>query len=212
MRSRVLFFGCVFLFCSLFATFAQGPGEDRNNPFRGLIARMTPDARLKYERLRRAEFASLEVIRTRLDYQETADTLKAPFQEGDRIIFSLLITNNSIEDIVFARVDPFQEQRLDLTRDGDLLPYLKSVSALLIQKDKAILGRRVRPITLPPGETTEELVALPDWYGRLQPGHYQLTVRRRFIYGGDWISSPAITFDVNPRDRETKEKMHEASS
>jgi hypothetical protein len=174
----------------------------QEDPFRELLARMTPEARLKYERLRKAEFASLELARRPLELGENPERLKDPYKEGDRIYFRLLITNNSIEKVNFARVDSYQEQRPDLTRDGDPVPYRKRISELLVQKDRDIMGRRVSEVTLQPGETTEEFIDLADWYEPLKSGHYQLTLRRRFIWGGDWIESPAITFEVEPkRDR-----------
>ena len=181
----------------------------QTNPFEKLIARMPEEARLKYERLRKAEFASLDLARRPLELGENPERLKDPYKEGDRIYFRLLITNNSIEKVNFARVDLYQEQRPDLSRDGDPVPYRKRISELLVQKDRDIMGRRVSEVTLQPGETTEEFIDLADWYEPLQPGHYQLTVRRRFIWGGDWIESPGITFEVEPkRDRANKESKH----
>jgi hypothetical protein len=183
--------------------------KESQNPFRELLAKMTPEARLKYERLRKAEFASLELARRPLELGENPERLKDPYKEGDRIYFRLLITNNSIEKVSFARVDFYQEQRPDLSRDGDPVPYRKRISELLVQKDRDIMGRRVSEVTLQAGETTEEFIDLADWYEPLQSGHYQLTLRRRFIWGGDWIESPAITFEVEPkRDRANKESKH----
>ena len=42
-------------------------------------------------------------------------------------------------------------------------------------------------------------VRLEDWYDRLGPGHYELTVRKRFVSDGDWVQSNSGTFDVQPR-------------
>lgn len=188
------------------AVSSQDVKEDQNNPFRELLARMTPEARLKYERLRKAEFASLELARRPLEYGEPPERLREPYKEGDRIYLYLVITNNSIENVSFARVDFYQEHRPRLTRDGDPVPYRSKISALVIEKDKQIVGRSVNSATLRPGETVEESVDLADWYEPLPPGHYQLTVRRRFIWGGDWVESPATRFEVNPKQDGAKKE------
>lgn len=181
----------------------QESKESQNNPFRSLLAKLTPEARAKYERLKKAEFAALELVSRPLELNEDPARLKQPYHEGDRIHFRLRITNRSIETISFAQVDIYQEQRPDLLRNGDTVPYRSNIAELLIEKDKQIIGRRVRSATLQPGETLEEYIALDDWYECLAPGRYQLTVRRRFIYGGDWIEAPAITFEVDPKPTKT---------
>ncbi|HEY9404412.1 MAG TPA: hypothetical protein VIQ24_17270, partial [Pyrinomonadaceae bacterium] len=40
---------------------------------------------------------------------------------------------------------------------------------------------------------------LKDWYGRLQPGSYRLINKHRFVPKGEWLESPPITFEINPR-------------
>lgn len=203
MRTMLLLVAGLLLFASPTALHAQEANENQTNPFRELLERMTPKARLKYERLRKAEFASLELAPRLLDPGENPERLKEPYKEGDRIYFRLLITNISIEKVTFAYIDSFQENRPVLFRDGDQVPYLSKVSKLLVQKDRNISGRSSDSVTLQPGETTAEHVDLADWYAPLQPGHYQIKDRRRFIWGGDWIDSPALTFEVVPKQNRT---------
>ena len=178
---------------------AQEPQENQTNPFHELISRMTPEARLKYERLRKAEFASLELAPRLLYAGQNPERLKEPFKEGDHICFRLLITNISTEKVTFAHIDCYQENRPLLFRDGAEVPYLIKISKLLVQKDLNISGRSSDSTTLQPGETTEEHVNLSDWYAPLQPGQYQIKDRRRFTWGGDWIESPTVTFGVVTR-------------
>lgn len=33
-----------------------------------------------------------------------------------------------------------------------------------------------------------------------QPGHYELLVWHRFIWGGEWLESPPVTFEVVKED------------
>lgn len=39
---------------------------------------------------------------------------------------------------------------------------------------------------------------LSKWYGQLQPGHYELTLRHRFGWKGRWVESNTVEFDVVP--------------
>lgn len=56
--------------------------------------------------------------------------------------------------------------------------------------------RQSHPALQNPGapEYNEEYVR--QLYRTLQPGRYLLTVKRRFIWGGEWIESPALNFEV----------------
>jgi hypothetical protein len=177
--------------------------DSQPDPFQRLVARMPEEARREYERLRKAQFASLELLPRSLEGGESPDKLKEHYKAGDKIYFRLLITNNSIDKVVFSSSDSYQEQRPLLFRDGDEVPYRKSVAELLPAKDKEIMERSYRAAPLEAGQTRTEYVELTDWYEPIQAGHYQLTVRRRFIWGGDWIDSKPITFEVDPQPTKT---------
>ncbi len=58
--------------------------------------------------------------------------------------------------------------------------------------------RRIR--WCPGSEYEWTRVSLEDWYEPLGPGHYQLTVRKRFAWDGDWVQSNPVIFDVQPRN------------
>ena len=47
---------------------------------------------------------------------------------------------------------------------------------------------------------TLQRIDLSEWYKPLVPGHYQLTVKRQFVRGGDWIQSDSINFDITRDD------------
>jgi hypothetical protein len=42
-------------------------------------------------------------------------------------------------------------------------------------------------------------INLDQWYEPLQSGRYQLVVRKRFVWDGDWVQSNPVLFDVLPR-------------
>jgi len=42
-------------------------------------------------------------------------------------------------------------------------------------------------------------ISLKDWYGSLGSGRYQLTIRRRFVWDGDWVQSNLVIFEIQPR-------------
>lgn len=43
------------------------------------------------------------------------------------------------------------------------------------------------------------IIDLDNWYESLEPGHYELSTRRRFVHGGKWVDSSSITFEVVPK-------------
>jgi hypothetical protein len=45
-------------------------------------------------------------------------------------------------------------------------------------------------------ETVYSQLNLRDWYGTLQPGRYELTLKHRFWARGKWVESNTATFDV----------------
>ncbi len=118
--------------------------------------------------------------------------------------FQLFITQNSAETFVIGNYGgPYYQYRPELSRDGDLVSYTKSAQEKVDQAEREIVPRSgsVASITLAPGrESRGFLVNLEGWYeSPLRPGHYQLIVRKRFAWNGDWVESNPVTFDVIPR-------------
>ncbi|HJU54889.1 MAG TPA: hypothetical protein VJ715_09965, partial [Pyrinomonadaceae bacterium] len=122
----------------------------------------------------------------------------APYRVGAHIFFRLLITNTTSEKVSFSDADLFYYDRPLLLRDGELIPYRDDVVELLKSREDYPNEHSVRGPTVPPHKTHTEIIEMKRWYGPLQPGRYLLTVKRRFIWGGEWLESPSITFEVVP--------------
>jgi hypothetical protein len=187
----------------LVASASLAYGQEKDEPLRPdiqeMISKLPEEVRQQYERLLRADFAKLELAPWPLKVGEPIENLPRHFKEGDPVTFRLLITNISWQKVSFSCADSLRDQRPRLVRDGDEVPFSKHTAEILRGKEEDPVGRSSRAATLEPNETLTELVDLRDWYEPLKPGHYQLTVRRRFYLGGKWIESPAITFDVDPK-------------
>ena len=183
------------------ASIAAGQEKDKGQAFdlETWISKMPEEARQKYERLQKADFAKLELEPRPLELGEDLAKLEEHYKEGDKVFFRLLITNNSLQRVGFSTADYYQEQRPKLLRDGDEVTYRKKIVELLGTKENDPVGLSSRAASLEPGETLTEYVNLSDWYDSLKQGHYQLTVRRRFVLGGNWIASPAISFEVDSK-------------
>lgn len=122
----------------------------------------------------------------------------ASYKQGDSIRFDLFITHSFTEPIEVVEGDLYSDMRPELFRDGDPIPYLKKVQELAGQREKKPETIRSVPSHLMAGkEYLIGTVDAKDWYGDLPVGHYQLSVRRRFVYGGEWIQSDSLTFEVH---------------
>ncbi|HEY2972352.1 MAG TPA: hypothetical protein VGJ48_07560 [Pyrinomonadaceae bacterium] len=131
--------------------------------------------------------------------EQPTDT-PAPHKQRDWIDFQLMIGHSFSEPLViWQMLDPYYDLRPELFKDGDLLPYSKQAQENADRKEKAAAEGSGAPSRLLPGREYEwQRVNLEDWYEPLGPGHYQLTVRRRFVWDGEWIQSNPVTFDVEP--------------
>lgn len=162
------------------------------------VAQMPEDARRKYERLKNPTFAQLELLTGSVELSETPPVVFKPYKVGDKIFFRLLITNTSSEAVGISFADSYYYNRPKLLRDGSVMPYREGLPELLKSKESDIVHRSIRIETVLPQKTHTAKVEMERWYGSLQPGRYMLTVKRRFIWGGEWIESPSIMFEVMP--------------
>jgi hypothetical protein len=157
-------------------------------------------AKQRYDRLRRADFASIEVRRIPPELNQPAEEVARHFKTNERIMFQIVLTNISNTPISFPIGDNRKQLRPKLIRDGDLVPYRKSLDELLTQKEKEPMFTSAKGATLKPGDNVVTYLDLKDWYEPLKHGHYQLSVKERFIWDGQWVESSSITFEVDPLD------------
>lgn len=155
--------------------------------------------RHRREMLNRPDFLILKVEPSdRGTNAEANESLR--YRAGTNISFTLFAKNTLTEPI--RLVINGYEDRPKLTRDGDPVPYLKRVQSQLESHESAesmglytVISSRAFDLQPNVFESISR-IDLKEWYGQLEPGHYQLTVQHRFINDGNWIEFPAVTFDV----------------
>jgi hypothetical protein len=153
--------------------------------------------RRQYRWLFEAEFAKVELARVLPELNDAPRKLTAPFRAGAKIDFRLLTTNISKENKSVLVGNTFKHNRPQLYKDRELLPYREKVRELVSAGDTPHYeDPRFRP--LKSGATLVEVIDLNEWYEALQPGSYKLVVRHRFVWGGRWLESQPMTFEVVP--------------
>ena len=151
--------------------------------------------------LEHPELVEVELLPRNLELNENPEVLRAPYTTKSNIYFRLQATNRSLQKVTLLIIDSYVQDRPELFRDGQIVPYKKGVDELLHAKDKDPFRKLVENVRLDPNESKGiGFIYLNDWYERLQLGHYQLSVKHRFEPGQDWIDSSSITFEVAPKN------------
>lgn len=129
------------------------------------------------------------------------------FRVGETMGVRLSLTNNSPDPILIMVASNLQN-RLRLLKDGEVVLYRRDLPRRLRARDRHDQRSGDRPvmvdrlITIPPGETRRiDSFNLNQWYDPLEPGQYQLTLRRHFRYERPrmpLVESNTITFEVVP--------------
>jgi hypothetical protein len=120
-------------------------------------------------------------------------TPKTLFAVGIDIYALVSITNNSSEELNMASGHPWRQFNVKLIKDGEVVPFKKSVSEFLTPSPDKPYGGSIAAFTLKPNASTKELVHVSEWYESLPPGHYQLTLGR--IWGRAYTAQP-VEFDI----------------
>jgi hypothetical protein len=128
-------------------------------------------------------------------------TLKQTFSASkDKARVAVFITNTIHETIRIIIADPYIHYRPRLLMDGRPLPYKEQVAKVARQKEKfgpgsgRVLGGEVKP-----EETVMiDYIDLADWFGPLEPGQYELTIKYRFRHRGKPVETNTVTFEVIP--------------
>ena len=159
------------------------------------------EVKRKHELLRHPTFATLRLVSAPRDVPREAPTdTPAAYKVNDYIAFELFMTQNSSDKFTIWTANSCFHCRPELTKDGESVPYNKRMQKVIEsqQPENEFRGSGV-PVTYEPGrEYGVERIDLSHWYEPLEPGRYQLIVRRRFIWDGDWVVSNPVYFDVIP--------------
>ena len=153
--------------------------------------------RERYGWLYHPGFARLELSRLLPELNDPPEKLRAPFRANDDIIFRLLIKNTSAEGKTIILGSAYKYDRPGLYKEGVLMSYRKeALDKIRVTDNPGSDFERLRKIT--PDEEFTEIIKLGEWYEPLQPGRYELKLCRRFIWGGEWVETPPLAFDVIP--------------
>lgn len=173
---------------------AFGAGDQGNRPA-GPPSEKKETAEDKIEKHVKVSITPVEFNRRANDYLPTAQ-----FKVGAPVFVGLSMTNTADAPLNAFNISPFMHNRLRLLKDGRPVRYLADVPRKLkASDDNEGIVISTREVTLAPNrETRYGLLDLGEWYGQLQPGHYELTVRHRFRWQGKLVESNTVEFDVVP--------------
>lgn len=140
----------------------------------------------------------VELARRRPERYDPPDEETRVFRPSENIYFEVFVTSALSEPVEVQNTNKYYQNRPELIRDGDPVPYREDVAKSLPSVDaQTDFDRRPVTVKLPPGARTKlDVLELRDWYETLKPGRYRLTNRRRFIFEGEWVETPSISFEV----------------
>jgi hypothetical protein len=133
------------------------------------------------------------------DAPSTARDQLARFKGSDKIKFSVVVTNNSSTPVRAPISNTFIQDRPALLKEGSVvLKYKPDVDRLLAASEESEPNslRRDSVVLTPGQEKIVEVIDLANWFRPLRPGSYQLTIKHRFEWGGTWIESASVSFEV----------------
>ena len=124
-----------------------------------------------------------------------------PYRLGNQGDVDILLINKSAQPVRVSVIDVYYGHRLQLFKDGRLIPYREEATKLIESKDTSSrLVDVVSDFFIEPKTTRTEGLRLKDWYGPLPPGRYRLLDRRRFEIDGPWTAdSTELWFEISPR-------------
>jgi hypothetical protein len=159
------------------------------------------------ELLRHPTFVTLRLVSSPRNFSPgSSSDAPSPYTVGDWILFQLFVTQSLSETLWVddGGLSRYYEYRPELYKDGDLMAFSKTVSERVAGSERNPFSISSKPYNMVPDRECElSTLNLDDWYVRLGPGHYQLSVRKRFVWDGDWVQSNPVIFDVEPRKPST---------
>lgn len=196
-------FSCVVVLGLAITALGQGT-RDKNGVYHPTQEEIANNKRIA-ELRRHPTFVVLRLASMRRDLPaEEPSTTPSPYTADQWVHFQLFITQNLTEILTIGESGIYYQYRPKLIRDGEIVPYTKEVQEQVDIAERDVVPRygSISSTKLEPGrESRGYLVSLESWYESPLPvGRYQLTVRKRFAWDGDWVESNPVTFDVVPRN------------
>jgi hypothetical protein len=175
----------------------QGPAERTDTP------EPTPNspsesAKREHDRLLKPDFFLLRIVSGYEDEWDTPQEEVREFKVGQPIGYKLLMLNTSGEVVTLTFTDEYDQNRPQLYKDGVLVPYRKQAASMVEAKDKRPMVFRMIPADIENNATASAYIRFQEWYEPLGEGAYQLAIRRRFVWGGEWLESPPVRFRIRP--------------
>jgi len=146
-----------------------------------------------------AKYIKLTIVPIEYSHQANDYVPVTQFKVGALMRAALMMRNTSDQPLTIFNIGAFHHNRLRLLKDGSPVHYftdaLRSLKASEDNNGEVFIS--TREFTLAPNrEARYDLIDLSEWYGHLQPGHYELTIKHRFQSKGKWVESNTVTFDV----------------
>lgn len=159
---------------------------------------MTQEEKKREAILKHPTGLTVELARRRPEPYDPPGEATRPFKPSQNIYFELVVTSNLPEPLDVQNFNRYYQNRPELFHDGEPVAYREDIAKTLASVDTYFdYERRIETITLLPATPTKvSILELRDWYETLKPGRYRLVNRRRFIFGGDWVETPSISFEV----------------
>lgn len=133
--------------------------------------------------------------------------VKSQFKVGEEIPVAISMTNTGDKPAKYCLSTSVFQNRPQLKKDGQLIPYLTNLPAQADQEDAIQSCERSESkqvYELQPKQTKVvdwfkiSLLGVA-WYDKLQAGHYELALRRRIeCCQGPLVESNKITFEIVP--------------
>lgn len=158
---------------------------------------MAEKAKRRIERLRDPSFIKLEIVPESNCQDEEAQKTSDCYKAHSKIKMKLLMTNMSSESITITINNSYDLYNLQLFRDGESVPYRKDVVEVIAKPPPFVSSIGAK---LESGKAEMiNIISLDQWYKPLEPGHYQLDIKRRFLPDGGWTHTASTTFEVEPK-------------
>jgi hypothetical protein len=124
-----------------------------------------------------------------------------PYRMAGDDYFAVDVVNDSDQPVKITVIDSFYGNRLQLFKDGKVVPYIEVTAKLIQSKDSDPRLVELGDLVIPPKTTSQSQgLTLKNWYGALAPGLYRITNRRRFEIDGPWTADSAeLVFEVVPK-------------
>jgi hypothetical protein len=125
---------------------------------------------------------------------------KSRYKPGDKVLIEVSMTNTGSEPLEVGIGNSYFQDRPRMKKDGKPVLYHKELPGVLKEKEKrpGQFGSAMYYKLEPDVPTVVHRFLLEDWYDRLEPGQYELTLRHRFWGKEVPAESDTVSFEVIP--------------